>query len=54
MLFLDGVKLSCLTPVTGKTLDKLKTRTVILERKNYPITEGFPSTLKHLQVCNII
>ena len=44
-------KLSCLTPVTGKVLDKLKTKTVILERKNYPITEGFSSTLKHLQVC---
>ena len=43
-------KLSCLTPVTGKVLDKLKTKTVILERKNYPITEGFSPTLKHLQV----
>ena len=52
---LDKVKLSSLAPVSAKTVEKLKTKMTIRNKREYPITTGFPSQLKHLVVvtCNL-
>ncbi|KAF6021621.1 hypothetical protein EB796_020082 [Bugula neritina] len=42
-------QLSTLTPVTGKALNNVKVKK-IFGRENYPIAEGFPSGLTHLQI----
>jgi len=48
-LFAAPSQLSTLTPVTGKALNNVKVKK-IFGRENYPIAEGFPSGLTHLQV----
>lgn len=46
----DDVALSSLAPATAKQVAGLKTKLSVKSRKEYPITEGFPSSLENLQI----
>lgn len=52
---LEKVPLSLLSPATSKTVERLKKRMSITDRKDYPITTGFPVGLDtlHVQLCNM-
>uniref|UniRef100_H2YRR4 PIF1/LRR1 pleckstrin homology domain-containing protein n=1 Tax=Ciona savignyi TaxID=51511 RepID=H2YRR4_CIOSA len=42
--------LSSMAPATSKQVEKVKTKLMITERKNYPVSTSFPSTLERLSV----
>ena len=47
---LDNITLSSLAPASAKNLEPPKTSLVILNKKDYPLTTNFPSSLESLQV----
>ena len=46
----DKVTLSALAPASAKQVEKPKTRLTVTSKRDYPLTEGFPSSLEYLQV----
>ena len=48
---LDNITLSSLAPASAKNLEPPKTSMIILDKKDYPTTKNFPSSLESLQVC---
>lgn len=49
---LSKVTLSSLAPASAKQVEKPKTKMVVLTRKDYPITTGFPTSLTSLRVSD--
>ena len=47
---LDNITLSSLAPASTKNLEPPKTSMVVLNKKDYPLTKNFPSSLESLQV----
>lgn len=47
---IEDVSLSPLIAATTKQVASLKTKLVVKSRSEYPITEGFPSSLRTLQI----
>ncbi|KAL4237485.1 repeat protein 1 [Mactra antiquata] len=47
---LDNITLSSLAPASKKSVEKPKTKMVIMSRKEYPMTSSFPWSLESLQV----
>ncbi len=52
---LDNVTLSSLAPISTKSVEKLKTKLTIGNKRDYPITTGFPAQLQQLTIvtCNL-
>uniref|UniRef100_A0A8C4NNL8 Zgc:77287 n=1 Tax=Eptatretus burgeri TaxID=7764 RepID=A0A8C4NNL8_EPTBU len=50
----EETRLSALAPACAKDVEKPRRRLVILSQKAYPILDGFPSSLKNLQISNCL
>lgn len=50
---IDKLHLSTLAPVKQREVEKPKTKLIISQKKDYPITTGFPYTLENLTVSNV-